>query len=78
MMMPQSDNTSLAVVSTKRNLSRLANAERQEFLFDCAVATSVGQQSLSDSLGGKPSGLGVKHKSATGKRPQHTDLHAHM
>ena len=37
-----------------------------DFLIDCGAATSVCQQSLADSLGGKPRGPGVELRSATG------------
>ena len=36
-----------------------------DFLIDSGAATSVSQQSLADSLGGKPRGLGVEVSSAT-------------
>ena len=39
---------------------------REEFLIDSGAATSVCQQSLADSLGGKPNRLGVELGSATG------------
>ena len=39
---------------------------REEFLIDSGAATSVCQQSLADSLGGKPRGPGVELRSATG------------
>ena len=37
-----------------------------DFLIDCGAATSVCRQSLADSLGGKPRGLGAEVRSATG------------
>ena len=37
-----------------------------DFLFDSGAATSVCQQSLANSLGGKPGGPGVELRSATG------------
>ena len=37
-----------------------------DFLIDSGAATSVCQQSLADSLGGKPRGRGVELRSATG------------
>ena len=39
---------------------------REEFLIDPGAATSVCQQSLADSLGGKPRGPGVELRSPTG------------
>ena len=47
---------------TKRESVPNAN----DFLIDSGVATSVCQQSLADSLGGKPRGHGVELRSATG------------
>ena len=40
--------------------------DANDFLIDSGAATSVCQQSLADSLGGKPRGLEVEFRSATG------------
>ena len=40
--------------------------DTNDFLIDSGAATSVCQQSLADSLGGKPGGPGVELTSATG------------
>ena len=47
---------------TKQESVPIAN----DFLIDSGAATSVCQQSLADSLGGKPRGPGVELRSATG------------
>ena len=47
---------------TKQEYVHYAN----EFLIDSGAATRVCQQSLADSLGGKPRGPGVELRSATG------------
>ena len=68
-MLIQSDD---AEVATSDSAPWVCSATRQEpsrngdFLIDSGAATSVCQQSLANSLGGKPSGAGIELISATG------------
>ena len=56
-----SDSTQWLCSRTKREPNRI-----EDFLIDSGAATSVCQQSLVDSLGGKPGGPAIELRSATG------------
>ena len=67
-MLIQSDEGEVVPANSAHWLYSVTKREpsREEFLIDSGAATSVCQQSLADSLGGKPRGHGVELKSATG------------
>ena len=56
-----------------RNEKAKREPSREDFLIDSGGATSVSQQSLADSLGGKPSGVqlrsAIKHCLTLGQQP---------
>ena len=69
-MLIQSDEGETVPANPAQWLCSVATREpsREEFLIDSGAATSVYQQSLANSLGGKPRGLGVELRSATGHK----------
>ena len=68
-MLLQSDGADVAMPDSAQwmfSVTRQQPVRNGDFLIDVGAATSVCQQSLADSLGGKPSGPGTELRSATG------------
>ena len=67
MLIQSDDNEAVPADPTQQCLYSVTKhgSIHNDFLFDFGAATSVRQQSLADSMGGKPSGPGVELRSAT-------------
>ena len=68
-MLLHSDDAEVAMLDSAQlvySVTRQEPVRNGEFLIESGAATSVCQQSLADSLGGKPNGPGIELRSATG------------
>ena len=68
-MLLHSDDAEVAVPDSAQWVYSVTRQElvcNREFLIESGAATSVCQQNLADSLGGKPNGPGIELRSATG------------
>ena len=68
-MLLHSDDAEVAMPDSAQwvySVTRQEPVHNGEFLIESGAATSVCQQSLADSLGGKPNGPGITLRSATG------------